>query len=151
MNVRPPLEHEYQAMAEKGREFWEISPFKSIPYDPASMIRCFAEMQGQGLMLIAEEGGAIYGGIGGVAGPAYFNDAYTIGSERFWWLDPTKRAGRTGLLLIREFEEAARRAGCRYLAMMALEASDPERAELIYKRLDFKPSERMYTKELSWA
>lgn len=151
MNVRAPQPHEFSAMAEKGREFWETSPFKSIPYDPASMVRCFAEMTDQGLMLIAEEGGAIYGGIGGVAGPAYFNEAYTIGSERFWWLDPQKRAGRTGLLLIREFEDAARRAGCHYLAMMALEASDPERADFIYRRLDFKPSERMYTKELSWA
>jgi GNAT superfamily N-acetyltransferase len=152
VNVRAPLESEYAAMAAKGREFWLASPFKSIPYDPASMIRCFAEMTSQGLMLIAEEDGAIYGGIGGVAGPAFFNDAYTLGSERFWWLDPAKRAGRTGLLLIREFEDAARRAGCHYLAMMALEASDPDRAEFIYRRFGFEPSERMYTKELTpWA
>lgn len=137
-------------MAEKGRDFWEASPFTSIPYDANSMIRCFHEMTAQGLMLIAEEGGAIYGGIGGVAGPAFFNDAYTIGSERFWWLDPNKR-GNAGLLLIRGFEDCAKKAGCHYLAMMALEVSDPDRAEAIYRRFGFEPSERMYTKELSWA
>ena len=138
-------------MAEKGREFWSAIPFRAIPYDIESMKRCFAEMQAQGLLLIAEEGGAIYGGIGGVAAPAYFNNSYLLGSERFWWLDPAKRAGRTGLLLIRGMEDAARKAGCHFFAMMALESSDPDRAAFIYNRLGFEPSERMYLKRLSWA
>ncbi len=135
-------------MAEKGRGFWHEAPFKDIPYDIDSMCRTFECMHAQGLLLVAYEGEKIVGGIGGVAGPAFFNDAYTIGSERFWWLDRDYRASRAGLLLLRGIEDAARAAGCHYWSMLSLEASDPERAHFIYTRMGYAQSERMSMKRV---
>lgn len=135
-------------MAEKGSCFWYEAPFKSIPYDVTSMCRTFRDMQSQGLLLVAYDNEKVIGGIGGVSGPAFFNHEFTIGSERFWWLDAAYRPSRAGLLLLRGIEEAARTAGCHYWSMLALEHSDPERAEFIYTRMGYERSERMYTKRL---
>lgn len=149
ITVRAPTgPEEFAAMAEKGAGFWYEAPFKSIPYDVASMCRTFHDMHTQGLLLVAYDDAKVVGGIGGVCGPAFFNDSYIVGSERFWWLDPAYRASRAGLLLLRGIEDAARARGCHYWSMLALEHSDPERAEFIYVRMGYERAERMYTKRL---
>lgn len=140
---------EYEAMAEKGRDFHQASDYREIPYDVPSMIQTFTEMDAQGLLLIAEEDGRIVGGVGGQMGPLFLNRNYLAGCERFWWLDPTKRNSRAGLLMLNGIEQAAAKAGCHYWMMISLDASDAERAEKIYVRTGYKPVERVFLKKVS--
>lgn len=148
IQVREPTPDLYQAMAVKGREFHAASVYRQIPYCEESMVLLFEQMASQRMILIAEEDGAIVGGIGGLVGPAFFNQSVLLGAERFWWLDPDYRNSSAGLLLIAGMEAAAARAGCAWWMMISLDSSDPERAEKIYTRRGYVPAERGFLRRL---
>ena len=79
----------------------------------------------------------------------FFNRKFTAGCERFWWLDPTKRRSRAGLLMLTGIEKAAAAAGCHYWMMISLDASEAAHAEAIYLARDYKPVERIFLKQVS--
>lgn len=149
INIRPARPEEFMLMAEKGREFHAATEYRDIPYDPQSMLTTFWQMHEQELLLIAEESGAIIGGIGGLKSGLFFNADTLVGSERFWWLDPNYRNSRAGLQLLTEMEVAAKKAGCVYWLMLSLEGSDNGRADAIYRRFGYKPAERAYLKKIA--
>lgn len=146
--IRPARPEEFMLMAEKGREFHAATEYRAIPYDPVSMMQTFAAMLEHGLLLIAEQDGAILGGIGGLKFNMFFNADTLCACERFWWLDPNYRNSRVGLELLIGIEAAALQAGCQYWLMLALEG-DNGRADTIYRRFGYQPVERAYLKSLA--
>lgn len=134
-------------MAQMGREFWRLTDFGHIEYRPDAVCRTLESMAEQKLLLVIDAGG-IAGFIGGLKSPLYANPEFTVAAELFFWVEPEHRRGGAARLLRRSFEDAARRVGCNFAAMSALEAIEPERVEKLYLADGYRRTERTYIKRL---
>jgi GNAT superfamily N-acetyltransferase len=76
---------------------------------------------------------------------------YHVASELFWYIRPEFRSLGAGKALLVGLEEAARKEGVEFLAMMVLcDAGDPERAAAIYTANGYQRSEMTFMKRMSW-
>jgi GNAT superfamily N-acetyltransferase len=78
--------------------------------------------------------------------PHYFNASHITGQELFWWIDPDHR-GR-GSELLNALEAWVKDQGAHSFVMITLEALEPERVGLIYRRRGYRPVEHSYLKEM---
>ena len=120
-----------------------------IPFDPATAARRYLGMLHMRLLLVAEVGGKLVGVVGGVSGPHLVNDAFMVGSELLWWVDPAYRKSGAGLALLDAIEGRAQDLGLAKWVMMDLvrDGSD-ERARVMYEQRGYRLVERAYQKDL---
>lgn len=122
---------------------------EGIPFDERTAARMYLGMLRMRLLLIAEIDGGAVGVVGGTSGPYLANDAYHVGSELLWWVDPAARKTGAGLALLDAVEARARELGLVKWNMMDLvrEGSD-DRARKIYEQRGYRLVERAYQKDL---
>jgi GNAT superfamily N-acetyltransferase len=86
----------------------------------------------------------------GIAGalmyPLYFNPAYEVVQELFWWLNPEARGSGAGEKLFQNVQTWAKDAGAAAVFMIALDDSRVDKMDRFYKRAGFHPMERTYMK-----
>lgn len=91
----------------------------------------------------------------GIAGallyPLYFNPAYEVAQELFWWLNPDARGSGAGEKLFQILQTWAKDNGASAVFMIALADNRVDKMDSFYKRAGFQPMERTYMKEVqSW-
>ena len=91
----------------------------------------------------------------GIAGallyPLYFNPAYEVAQELFWWLNPDARGSGAGEKLFQTLQTWAKDNGASAVFMIALADNRVGKMDSFYKRAGFQPMERTYMKEVqSW-
>lgn len=74
---------------EHGAKFHAYSIWKDIPYDAEATGRFIAGLIEHGAVFLSDDGM-----IGGLLNPLYFNPAYVMGVELFWWAPKEGRALR---------------------------------------------------------
>lgn len=136
--IREATLDDIPALLEMGAKFAEKARLTDhVGYDPDSMAATFAA-------LIEAPEHAIFigeaGAIGGTSCAHPFNHSHRIAQELFWWSE-----GREGLRLLAAFEGWARET-CQSVAMIALEAVNPERVGRIYEKQGYAPLERGFVK-----
>lgn len=135
--IRPATVKDIPALLEMGRKFADKAQLKNhVGYDPHSMVQTFEALITNGHPLFIGEHGAI--GATQIAHP--FNHEHIHAQELFWWSE-----GREGLALLRALE-AHCAEHCHSLAMITLEAIEPERTGRLYERLGYAPLEHSYVK-----
>lgn len=86
----------------------------------------------------------------GIAGalmyPLYFNPAYEVVQELFWWLNPDARGSGAGENLFQSIQNWAKDMGANVVFMVALDDSRVGKMDRFYKRAGFHPMERTYMK-----
>jgi GNAT superfamily N-acetyltransferase len=86
----------------------------------------------------------------GIAGalmyPLYFNPAYEVVQELFWWLNPEARGNGAGKKLFQSVQNWAKDAGAAAVFMIALDDNRVDKMDRFYKRAGFHPMERTYMK-----
>jgi len=86
----------------------------------------------------------------GVAGallyPLYFNPAYEVVQELFWWLNPDARGSGAGEKLFQTLQTWAKDSGASAVFMIALADNRVGKMDSFYKRAGFQPMERTYMK-----
>ena len=86
----------------------------------------------------------------GIAGalmyPLYFNPAYEVVQELFWWLNPEARGGGAGEKLFQNVQDWAKETGASAVFMIALDDNRVDKMDKFYKRAGFHPMERTYMK-----
>lgn len=92
-------------------------------------------------VLLIDEGGAI----GGMVHPSPYNKAHITGQELFWWVDPAKRGGRLGLMLLEALEDAVRAKGAHSWTMASV-GLDNGSVGRILERRGYRQTDRNYTK-----
>lgn len=119
-------------------------------FDPASMEHTLRHLIGgeDGILLVAEEDGALAGMAGGLVYPLYFAAGCLTGQELFWWVEPAFRGGRAGPALLRGMEEAARAKDASTFVMGALESLRPGAVGALYQRSGYRPMEHLYLRRL---
>lgn len=136
--IRPAALDDIPALLAMGERFADKAKLTDhVGYDPDSMAATFAALieAPEHIVLISETGA-----IGGTSCAHPFNHSHRIAQELFWWSE-----GREGLRLLTAFEEWARET-CQSVAMIALEAVEPERVGRIYEKQGYAPLERGFVK-----
>lgn len=131
-------------MLQNARTFIDATPYKALAFDEDSMRAEFLLMMESGLCFIAEENGIHAGGIGAVKQPLFFNKDISIAGERFWWVEPSARAGGAGKELLAALFTAAKEMHCDYMMMLSL---DPQ-IDKLYIKLGFEEVEHGFFKRL---
>jgi GNAT superfamily N-acetyltransferase len=118
-------------------------------YVPADCEKTLAMLvnSDDGILIVAEDEGAIIGMAGGLAHPFYFNHAHKTGMEFFWWVKPGRRNG-LGAQLLDAMESQANAKGCQSWAMIALDKVNPELTGRFYRMRGYRASEHSWIKRL---
>lgn len=78
--MRKATHDDLDSVVDMGADFHAFSPWREIPFDRDSTKAFCARLLDGGAIFI-NEGGMI----GGLLNPLYFNPAYVVGAELFWW------------------------------------------------------------------
>lgn len=92
-------------------------------------------------VLLVGEGGAI----GGLLHPSPYNAAHITGQELFWWVEPDKRGGRLGIMLLEALERAVVAQGAHSWTMASV-GLDNGSVGRILERRGYRVTDRNYTK-----
>lgn len=147
MNIREAVAADLPTIARMGVRFYALTQYQ-LPYSKESVERWLGVMLEQHMVAVTEHDGQIIGFSGGIVSPFWLNDDYLCGQELFYWVEPEHRNKGAALPLLRRMEAKAKAAGCAIWSMLAIESSDPERAEAIYRWLGYQPMERPWSKIL---
>lgn len=128
-----------------GRAFHAVTGAADlIPLDDATLERTFTQLiEGEAAVLLVVEGETgLVGATGALLHPHYFNAAHLTGQELFWWIDPEHRG--QGAALLNALEQWVSEQGAHSFSMIALEALEPDKVALIYRRRGYRPVEHSY-------
>lgn len=145
--IRPATESDIPEIIRMAEGFWSDSPFPEVEYDPGSTEIMSRMCIDQGFMFVADIGG-VHGFICGIEAPILGNFNVKSCSEVAWWVDEEYRDTGSGLDLIRALEAAAKEKGCKYINMVFMHTSMPDKIEKIYCKLGYNRAETTYSKVL---
>ena len=149
ITVRPATKADDPPLIRFGENFYDSLDYKDIPYCETSAARWFDFMRDLGVLFIALDGIKPIGMAGGVFSKFIFNDAYEVGAELLWWVEPEYRRSGVGAQLLAALENSAYARGAARWSMVAIEAT-ADRVGQIYQRSGYVPTERTYTKVPEW-
>jgi len=136
-----------QALEAAPKFFAEAPPiYQRMPISRLRLSQTLDSMVEQDLFLVAHRGSEVIGYTGALIGPTFWSFDL-LACELFWWIEPANR-GRYGLKLFIALEEAARAAGARFLAPLALMGRNFDELENFYLRRGYQPFESAFIKEL---
>lgn len=144
--IRHATESDYAAVISMSRKFYETIPYSDVPFCDESAVRWIELMRAQGCLLIVHVDEEIVGMAGALFSKCLFNDAYKVGSELFWWIEPEYRSLGIGRELLAELEKCAHASGCVRFAMASV--TDHDRLGKIYGQAGYQEAERAYSKRL---
>ena len=149
ITTRPATLDDYPVILAFGERFHNSCPAKDwVPWDPNSLYRRLEKIRAHGALLVVEVDGELAGAAAAEYAPCMNNDAYLMGAETFWWVDPQHRRGGAGTALMDALEAAAKAAGCHVFSMMSFEGEHLELLNAVYRKRGYQPTERAYVKRL---
>lgn len=132
-----------------GEDFWEKSPYKDhMEYSPEGVDLLLGKLVHKQYMYIAEHEDEIVGVAGIMVAPMPFDPRIRIASELFWYVKPGARDLGIGDALLAAMEAGAKGAGASMFSMGTMQSSNPEDAERMLYRADYKHTEQTFTKVL---
>jgi hypothetical protein len=108
-----------------------------VEYVPDSVAAFVAQIVEHGAVFLSDDGMC-----GGILNPAYFNPAYVVAVEFFWWA-PNGGAG-----LREAFERWAREAGAVAVQFSGLANNRLAAVSRVYRRGGYEPVEMSFIKRL---
>ncbi len=146
MHVRAATADDVAAIVEMSERFYATTSYVEVAeFCPHSVEDIVALLIDTGVMLLAEEGGAVVGMVGLAVAPFPFNNAVINACEVVWWVKPEAQGNGAGKALLAAIEPACREKGVGLIQMIHL-ASSPPQAAAIYERMGYKPTESSYSK-----
>ena len=125
-------------VVEVGARFLAYSPYAHIPLDRDAFEAFAAQLiTGPGAIFLSDDGM-----IGGLLNPAYFNPAYVMAAELFWY------APKDGQALMDAFETWAVMSGARAIQFTGLRDRHAAAIERVFARRGYRPVETGFIKEL---
>jgi len=132
-----------------GEKFFNETAFTGIvKYDYNTVIRLAAKaIKEENYVIFVAEEEEIIGLAAGVLYPFFFNSEHLTGQEFLWWVEPSTRGQKAGLLLFNALIKWAEENGAESFTMGTIENMNPDKVGKFYERKGFKPSERNYIKK----
>lgn len=136
--IRRATPDDMEHVVELGRAFHAYSPWRGVSYDHDAIRAFVAGCIETGAIFLSETGMC-----GGLVSPLYFNPAFRIGVEFFWW------APDGGSALRQAFEDWAREEGAQGVQFSALSDEHLPAVTRIYRRSGFAPAETAFVKRFT--
>lgn len=115
----------------------------TVPFNPATAGKLLrALIGGQEGFLLCDFGCTAM--IGVAIHAWHFNEDVRTATELFWWSEP----GASGLALLEAAEERVHQLGIDTIHAARLETMRPMAVEALYLRRGYRPTERIFVKEL---
>jgi GNAT superfamily N-acetyltransferase len=154
VEVRRVVTTDLQSCLDMTARFHAASPISNVaPFDRDGMAVTLREMMMNpraGVWLALLDGAPV-GIAGALLYPLYFNPAYEVAQELFWWLNPEARGSGAGEKLFQNVQTWAKDKGASAVFMIALADSRVGKMDRFYKRAGFQPMEHTYMKGVqSW-
>lgn len=118
-----------------GEKFHAYSPWRDVPFDAQAMAAVMANCAETGAIFRTDDGMC-----GGLLVPLYFNPAFSLAVELFWWAPSEGRALREA------FEAWSRAAGAYGVQFSALGDEHLPAVTRMYRRAGFSPAETAFIK-----
>lgn len=145
--IRHAVPGDLPELLRMGRAFHAVTGVADvIPLDEATLTQTFLNLMQGGVILVVEGEDGLVGATGALLHPHYFNASHLTGQEMFWWIDPEHRG--CGAELFTALEQWVRDQGAHSFSMIALDALDPERVGLIYRRRGYRATEHSYLRKM---
>lgn len=142
---RPAATLDYDKFMPLAELFVDNSPMSHVEVDRESFKGLYQSMVDNQSVWVLDLNNEIVGICGAISFPLYFNPAYTIAQELFWYVHPEHRG--SGKLLLNHLEDWSKEEGVNALHMIALEDKNAGIMEKVYKKAGYEPVERTFRKE----
>jgi N-acetylglutamate synthase-like GNAT family acetyltransferase len=148
MLVRRAMENDILGIVAMAERFYPTSGYERIaPMTKESAAGLAILTMESGVMLVAEDAGALVGMACLHIEPYLFNAAVTLAQEIAWWIEPEYRGGMVAARLLYAAEAACRDLGAHAIRMATLPDSPPQAAAM-FARMGYTPSENYFLKVL---
>lgn len=135
--IRKATHDDVSMVVDMGSEFHDYSPWRSVPFDRDATSAFVVNLIDHGVVFVSDGGM-----IGGLMNPLYFNPAFAVGCELFWW------AKFDGRKLMKAFEEWAQENGARGVQFSSLGDEQSERMAVLFDRAGYSKVETGWFKEI---
>lgn len=147
MFIRVGNENDIERCIDLSENFYQTTAYiKHIPLDRNSCRAYFELSISDDMLIVAEKDGVVQGFALVVKAPFPMNANYFVGAELAWWIEPEHRNGTAGLRLLKRAEEQAKKAGVKFLTMVSMQASMPEKIHKLYTSSGYRHEESTYLK-----
>lgn len=145
--VRHATVADIDALIEMGKDFLAYSAYgKSIQMDHDQMAQGLCAVLDDGVILVAERGGEIIGGLVGKMSNVWFNPNIKVAAELGWWVKPEHRGSKLSIKLLREFERWGKAQGASFIALTDLVIGNETPVARLFEKLDYALVERAHLK-----
>lgn len=147
--IRPATMADVERIADMAQAFYASTEYPSLYGDLSRIQACGLAivLQERGMILVAEEDGAVIGMAAMSIEPCLFNPATILANEVAFWIEPEHRRGTLALRLHAATDTALKAAGVHVVRWAKLTTS-PEGVERLYTRAGCTETERFYTRAL---
>jgi predicted N-acetyltransferase YhbS len=146
-SIRPATPADIDGLLALVEPFFAFSQFSRFVSCSADTARPFVEqVVDTGIAFVADEDGAIVGGIIGLMSPIWFNPSAFTAAELGWWVSESHRGGMAGVKLLRAFENEAKERGAVVVTMSDLSAGGEWPAGKLFEKLGYAVVERCQMK-----
>jgi GNAT superfamily N-acetyltransferase len=145
--IRNSTPEDFDAIMDMSAEFWKMTNFDE-PFDK-DHTRVMVELcYDHGLQAVVEIDGKVCGFISAVSSFVLGSPKAKVASEIGFWLNPDVRGNMIAPDLIRYLERLCAEQGVKYLSLVFMESSMPEKVKSLYESLGYKLQETVYMKVL---
>ena len=139
---------DFPAILDMCAEFWCHTQFDE-PFDRDHTLIMVEMSYDHELLCVSEDEDGITGFIAAIKSPLLGSPAAKMATELAWYVKPEKRGTLHGIQLIRLLEHLCEQDGVKYLTMVFMETSMPERVKSLYLSLGYSLQETLFTKVLN--
>lgn len=140
--IRPVEETDAEAVIALGREMYERSAYKDLPFSESVVRNNVARIigAGDGVMFVAEHNGEIIGMLAGSLSMFSFSYELYAKDHIFYVRQDMRGVGMVAVRLLKAFVEWARSKKVARIVMGNTAFPDDERVRALFRTLDFKDS-----------
>jgi len=122
--LKLPSDEDFVHILRMGKEFHSKSPYTDMEFDEHRLRSLFDHYlnisREQVMFIIAVDDGKPFGMIIGVADQLAFTKD-KVSQEIAWWVDEDYRGSKMSIMLMKAYEDWARRIGCSHVQMSAVD------------------------------
>ena len=143
--IRDAIEGDFPEILDMCEQFWSHTIYTEA-FDrehTAGMVQMAFDHK---LLLVVDIKGRACGFLAAIKAPLLASRESSHAVELAYWINPECRRGGDAINLMRAIEDRARAVDVKYFNFVALESSEPKKAERIYNHMGYEKSETSYTK-----
>lgn len=145
--VRAATAADMPAMVSLGEIMHAEGRYRAVGFDRGKVAQMLALAMQEGIVLVAESGGELVGGVALLIVPYWFSATERMASDLALFVAPGARGGAAAVKLVSTATDAAIRAGAREVVFSSSVGIDPERFGQFMTHMGFVQQGGVYSME----